>query len=277
MPLFRPQELHAFLKEVGAAPQKRLSQNFLIDGNVLRKIVELSGVQAGDLVLEIGPGPGVLTEALLAQGAQVVAVEKDRLFARALARLGDPSCLTVHEADALDWDLDQGIGRRGQVVANLPYHITTPLLERVLPRHDLFTTLTLLVQEEFARRLVAQPGGGDYSSLTLFTRFYSTPHWGFKVSPSCFYPKPTVSSALVHLELRPPPTSNPHFFPLVRTAFCQRRKMLTTSLSGLYPEERIREALRAIGRKEQVRPEELSLEEFLQVSNFLTDYALPLR
>ncbi len=277
--MYRPKELRAFLQELGAFPKKGLSQNFLIDGNIIRKTVAVSEVKPHDLVLEIGPGPGSLTQSLLEAGAYVIAVEKDCLFAKALERLQTPAKqLHVFCEDILTFSFEAGLARLKQthpdlkgkmkVIANLPYHLTTPILIRLVPRQDLFSSLTIMVQEEVAVRLTARPGTAAYSSLTVFLRFYSDPYYAFSVSRSCFYPIPKVDSAVVVLPLHLPPLPEEeavNFFKLTRTAFEQRRKMLRASLKSLFAPQTIEEALTMIGQDPLARPERLSLEDFLRL------------
>lgn len=266
MSLYKPSELRAFLEEIGAAPKKSLSQNFLIDGNIIRKIVALADIHKGDLVLEVGSGPGSLTEALLMAGATVIAVEKDKKFAAALHRLQTPDHrLTVIEADILELELTKLLAKKAKLVANLPYQITTPILTRFLPLRDLFSSITVMVQKEFAARLAALPSSPDYSSLTVFVQFYADAAYGFTVEPTCFYPRPRVQSAVVKLQLKTPPSvsSEDHFFQMTRRAFQQRRKMVRASLKRYYELESIDQGLEKIGKGMQVRPEELSLGDFL--------------
>lgn len=273
MPIYKPTELHQFLDQLGISPQKRLSQNFLIDGNIIRKIVALSRVDKEDTILEIGPGPGSLTEALLATGASVIAVEKDRILADALKRLIlDPPQLKIFCHDIMTFPLKEQLdefskaGKKIKVIANLPYHLTTPILALLSPMRDTISSLTVMVQEEVARRMTALPGTSDYSSFSVFLRFYTNPFYGFNVSRNCFYPIPKVDSAVVMLELRNPPLSEDQaisFFELTRTAFEHRRKMLRASLKELYPPSMIEKSLLAIGENPLARPETLSLEAFL--------------
>jgi 16S rRNA (adenine1518-N6/adenine1519-N6)-dimethyltransferase len=255
-------DLTSFLKEIGAEPRKSLSQNFLIDGNIIRKIVRAADVQPGDLVLEIGPGPGALTSELLDAGAAVCAIEKDPLFAKALLRLQTPDRrLTVHCGDALNLPFDRIPAKK--VVANLPYHITTPLLEKFFSSG--FSSLTVMVQKEFAQRLKAKAGTKEYSSLTLFAQFHASIHSSFPVSSSCFYPKPSVDSTVIRLDSHAPPLADPApFFQLVRRAFQQRRKMLSSSLQELHPADKIRAALLSQQTRIDARPEALSLDQWLR-------------
>lgn len=270
MPLYRPSELHQFLSNLNTGPKKRLSQNFLIDGNILRKVVQESGVQAGDSVLEIGSGPGVLTEALLEKGCQLTAVEKDPIFAKALHRF---SGLTVCEGDILTFPFDTlKQEKQSIVVANLPYHLTSPILELLLPRIDLFSKLTVMVQEEVARRLTAKPGTKDYSSLTLFVNFYSEVRYAFFVGRRCFYPAPTVDSAIVTFQLKKPSTIDPKpFFVFVHNLFNQRRKMVKTTLAKYYDKNLIEMALQKLSLLETCRPEELCLQKMTDLYSLLNN------
>ncbi len=267
MSLYKPTELKAFLAEIGAAPMKFLSQNFLIDGNIVRKIVKLAGVKKGDSILEVGPGPGVLTQELLAQGATVFAVEKDRKFAAALHRLQtSDGRLQVFEDDVLKWDPALHLKPGTKLIANLPYNITTPILTHFLPHRELFQSLTVMVQKEVGERLLAQPGSKAYGSLSVFVQFYSDPVKGFIVEPTCFYPAPKVQSAVVQFKLKEPPIpSDDQFFEMTRRAFGQRRKMVHTTLKNHYPLDLVEEGLIKIGKGLKVRPEELSLADFLML------------
>lgn len=278
MPIYKPSELHQFLDQLGIGPKKGLSQNFLIDGNILRKIVATAQVKPGDLVVEIGPGPGSLTEELLNSGARVVAVEKDTVLADALGRLetGDRQ-LDIYNDDILTCPLETILtplltgGRKAKVIANLPYHLTTPIIVHLIKQRHLFSTLILMVQDEVARRFTARPKTSAYSSFTVFLNFYSHPRYAFTVSNNCFYPAPKVNSAIVAIDLKEPPhvSSEEAFFMMTRTAFEHRRKMLRGSLREIYSPAEIETALASINASPQARPEELSLDEFLKLFEIL--------
>lgn len=273
MSLFRPSTLLPHLEAHNLHPKKRLSQNFLIDGNIIRKIVQTARVEQEDLVVEIGPGPGALTQVLLQKGCHLLAVEKDNAFAEALHALStSDNRLEIFAEDALTFPLESllrdrlKIGQKAKVVANLPYHITTPILSRLLPLHSLIDSLTLMVQKEVALRFVAKKNCSDYSSLTLFTNFYSTPTLAFTVEPTCFYPKPKVQSAVVHFVLKQPPLETPlhsKFFKLTRSTFQKRRKMLRSSLKEQCSPSLLEELLKEQGLSGQARPEDLDLNDFL--------------
>lgn len=276
MKIFKPSELQAFLKQQGLQAKSGLSQNFLIDGNIIQKIVQTASICSGDSVLEIGPGPGALTEALLEKGASVTAIEMDRGFANALERLQTPDKrLSIVQADVLKFPLVDFLkhhsGRKYKVVANLPYHITTPILTLLLPLHGWINSLTLMVQKEFADRMIAKTGTKDYSSFSLFLQFYASVMGSFIVSPNCFYPRPQVYSSVVHCKLHPPLMEKDveAFFLLTRTAFGQRRKMLRSSLKDLYGAKRVEQALHLLGRPPTERPEELSVQEFISLYEIL--------
>lgn len=281
MALYKPTELRQFLTEQGIVPRKSMSQNFLIDGNIVRKIVKAAEIAENDLVLEIGPGPGGLTEQLLAAGARVVAIEKDRTLAVALQRLQTPAeTLHVVTGNALEIDLKQLLTpyfpctkSRAKVVANLPYNITTPLLTHLLPRNDLFSQITVMVQEEVAQRMAAKPHTSAMASLTIFCQFFSEIHYNFKVNRSCFFPAPTVDSAVITFSLTPPPLPDARqesFFLLTRTAYQHRRKMLRASLRDLAAPAAIETALASLTLPPTARPEELSLQQFLQLFDLLS-------
>jgi len=264
--MYRPSELHAFLNRLQTGPKKSLSQNFLIDGNIIRKIVDAASPTQDSTVLEIGPGPGALTEELLKRNVKVIAVELDRTLAEHLERL-DPEKkqLTVINEDILKVSLqDQQIDK---VIANLPYHITTAVVTKLLTEHEHLSEIIVMVQEEVAKRFTAKPGSKAYGSITVFLNYYSQPEYLFKVGAGCFHPKPKVDSAIIRLKRRPPPVAlDPEpFFSLVREAFSQRRKTLAASLKKRANPNTVREFLREIGKTEKARPEELSLEEWARL------------
>ena len=279
MPLYRPSELQQFLATLGISPKKSLSQNFLIDGNILRKISQFADLHPADQVIEIGPGPGALTEQMLDLGCFVVAIEKDRLFAEALSRLVKGTArngrLNVFEADVMDVDfiatLDRlGFGRETQakVVANIPYHLTTPIMEKIILNAERISMAVLMVQEEVARRCVAHPGTKDYSSLTIFLQFYTDVQYGFLVPARCFYPIPRVESAVIRLtmkkELPLAAIERKMFFKIIHTVFQQRRKMIKVSLRQFFDSKIVVSALEKIHKTEKTRPEELSVAEWVQ-------------
>ncbi len=278
MSIYRPSKLKEFLQEIDTRPKKCLSQNFLIDGNIIRKIVAKTSITDQDFVIEIGPGPGALTEEILKTGASLVTIEMDTFFAKALHRFsGEFPKLCIIQSDVLDIDFTALIskycptGKKAKILSNLPYHLTTPILAKLLPLHPHISTLTFMMQHEVALRCTANHGSKDYSSLSLFAAFYSKAEYLFKVNASCFYPKPKVASAIVQFNLHEDPINLDQntFFQLVRAAFGKRRKMLRASLKELYAPSDVEKALMKIGIREDARAENLSLENFINLYQVL--------
>lgn len=272
--MYRPTELLLFLESLGTHPKKSLSQNFLIDGNIIRKIVQTAQVSPGDLVIEIGPGPGALTEALLQAGAHVTAIEKDNILAEALKRFSSSEeTLKVIVEDILKVKLNELVpeGKKAKVIANLPYHITTPILTQLVPCHEYLQSVTVMVQKEVGERMTARPGNHVYGSLTVFLAFYADVKYAFTVTRNCFLPPPKVDSAVVHLDLREGKDvgDEKRFFELTRSAFEQRRKMLRSSLRDLYAPEAVMNALEQLRINPQARPEQLSVDDFVSLFDLL--------
>jgi 16S rRNA (adenine1518-N6/adenine1519-N6)-dimethyltransferase len=246
-------------------PLKRLSQNFLIDPAITERILEVAAIQPGDPVIEIGPGMGALTRPLLERGAHVTAIELDDRLIPALRQL--PGLHLIH-ADVLRVDLPKlckELGPQTKIVANLPYHLTAPILERILNCGLSFSQATLMVQKEVALRCTASPGTKAFGHLTLFLQFYSHPTFCIEVPRHCFDPVPAVDSAVIQLTPHTPPLSDGigAFFHLTRTAMSQRRKMIRNTLSSLYPPERLLPALAVCNIAPTVRPEQISLSQYL--------------
>jgi 16S rRNA (adenine1518-N6/adenine1519-N6)-dimethyltransferase len=254
-----------------------------VDPDVRDRIVVAAGLRPGSLAVEIGPGTGVLTEAMLGTGASVLAVEFDRDLAVVLSeRLGTNPQFTLRQADALTFDFAQALRddpRRGRarVVANIPYYITTPLILRLVNRRDLFDALLLTVQREVADRLTAVPGGKAYGSLTLACQYWAGVRSVFPVPRTAFHPVPEVESALVRFDLLDAPrvrVANPaHLFAVIRGAFAVRRKTLRNALCQAgWAAPAVEAALAHVGVAPMRRGETLALEEFARLSD-----ALPLR
>jgi 16S rRNA (adenine1518-N6/adenine1519-N6)-dimethyltransferase len=264
MPL-SPSDTRDLLTQLNHQPKRFLGQNFLVDGNIVRKSLELAGVTAGDTVVEIGPGLGTLTSALLAAGADVWAVEKDRqLHAHLLATLAqDQPRLHLLEGDAVEHPLAGLPADRTanfKVVANLPYAIATPWLDGVLSG-PLPATLVLMLQQEAAQRYAAQPGTKSFSGISIFLQAAYEIAPGHKVGPGCFYPRPDVDSYLLNLVRRPQPfvfaAGNKA---LIRECFQQRRKQIGSLIRGkLSPEKAAAwlDRLTAAGLGPQSRPEQI--------------------
>ena len=252
-------------------PNKRLGQNFLIDPNIVRKIVALAELSPNDHVLEIGPGRGILTEALSRTAGRVTAIEVDsRLHAYLETKQAELPNVELVCDDALAYPVEN-LPMGTVVVANLPYYISTPLLFRLLDQRGRFPRMVLMLQDEVADRLVAQPGGSDYGVLSVMTQYAADITKAFRVSAQCFRPRPDVASAVVRLGMkertRLSPKEEVALRALVKAAFAHRRKTLVNSLRDegyeLHPViERLQRLDIALAR----RAETLSVEEFLQLA-----------
>lgn len=264
MPL-SPSETRELLAQLNHQPKRFLGQNFLVDGNIVRKSLDLAGVQSGDAVVEVGPGLGTLTAALLAAGAEVWAVEKDRtLHAHLTETLAkDQPRLHLLEGDAMEHPLaDLPAARSGafKIVANLPYAISTPWMDAVLGG-PLPERMVLMLQQEAAQRYVMAPGSKQFGAISIFVQSAYESASGHKVAPGCFYPKPEIDSYLLNLVRRPAPfVFKVEAKALIRACFQQRRKQIGSLLRGkLAPQQAAAwlDRLTAAGLGPQTRPEQI--------------------
>jgi len=267
--------LKAIMAAHGIRPQHRLGQNFLTENRVLEGIVAAAEVRPEDLVLEIGPGLGTLTQQLARAAGRVVAVELDRNLVEILRKTlleMHPNVELIH-GDAARIDLQKLLserlapGTKAKVAANLPYYITTPLVMRLLEEDLPLDTIVVMVQKEVADRMVAPPGGKDYGALSVAVQYYTEPRVAVKVSRGAFFPPPEVDSSVVAMKVRTiPPVDAPRdqFFRVVKAAFGQRRKALGNALSaGLAMDKaHVQQALQLAEIDPGRRGETLSLEEF---------------
>lgn len=252
----------------GLSPRKRLGQCFLTDPGIASRIAEAAALLGRDLCLEIGPGKGILTQALAERFSRVAAVELDRrMVAHLEKRFAGKNVRLIH-GDVLETDLREIAEGEPLVVAgNLPYQITSPVLERVARYKDAIRLAVLMVQREVAQRMVAGPGEKAYSAFTVFCCYHFVPEILFRVSPGSFFPRPRVVSAVVRLLVREKPpveTEEVKFFGVVKQAFGQRRKMLRSAL-GLSSAEATR-IQKETGIDLTRRGETLSLEEFARLA-----------
>lgn len=269
--------LREVIAKHGLAAQKALGQNFLLDLNLTGRIARSAGALGGHDVIEVGPGPGGLTRALLDNGARrVVAIERDRRCIAALEEIAAayPQRLTIVEGDALATDMAALVGGPARIVANLPYNIATPLLVGWLqtePWPPWFESLTLMFQREVAERIVAEPRGKAYGRLAVLAQWRTKPRILFDIDRRAFTPPPSVTSSVVELIPRPAPLAEAEpraLETVVAAAFGQRRKMLRASLKslGLDPAPLIE----AAGVHPTQRAEELSVEEFCALARAYT-------
>jgi 16S rRNA (adenine1518-N6/adenine1519-N6)-dimethyltransferase len=252
-------------------PIKRLGQHFLIDPNIVRKIVVVAELGPSDHVLEIGPGRGILTEALCHVARRVTAVEVDpRLHAYLETRQSELPNVELVCEDALVYPVESlPIGT--VVVANLPYYISTPLLFRLLDQRDRFPRMVLMLQNEVADRLVAKPDGSDYGVLSVMAQYAAEITKAFRVSAQCFRPRPEVGSAVVVLRAKDRRTLSPEeesrFAALVKASFAHRRKTLINSLKDEgYDQKSVTEGLQSLNLSPTARAEVLSAAQFIELS-----------
>jgi 16S rRNA (adenine1518-N6/adenine1519-N6)-dimethyltransferase len=254
---------------------KSLGQNFLHDGNQLRRIVAAAELRPVDRVLEIGPGLGPLTELLLASAGEVFAVEKDaRLVALLKERFASEPTLRLLQADGLECvRADSSDWAGWKLVANLPYSVASPILVELASNAHPPERLVATLQLEVARRLTAGAGDQDYGVLSLLVQLRYEPRGLFKIPPGCFFPPPDVDSACITLARRDrellPAAQRPVFVRLVKRAFSQRRKMMAKLLKQDWPSEPLDAALLAVGLPPQVRAEAVSLEQFVRLAGAL--------
>jgi 16S rRNA (adenine1518-N6/adenine1519-N6)-dimethyltransferase len=272
MPLLTPASVRALLADHGLRPSRRLGQHFLADPNTARRIVRLAGVDAGDRVLEIGPGLGSLTLALRERECDVLALEVDRKLASVLEELvaGDGGVRVV-TGDALTVDLDALLGaERWRCVSNLPYNVATPVVIRLLEDAPSVSSALVMVQREVADRLVAAPGSSVYGAASVRVAYYADARIVGMVPRTVFVPVPKVDSALVELVRRAGPAvqvpSRERFFELVRAGFAHRRKMLRRTLRPVLG-ERTTEVLTEAGIDPRARAESLGIGEWAAVAH----------
>ena len=276
-------------------PKKQLGQNFLVNPEVLKIIIEAGELTDTDTVIEIGAGLGCLTNAVAACAKRVIAVEVDALLYKALAaQFSTDSHVQLLNADILKLEFDlllsdsaettpnpfkadgtETVPTTFKVIANLPYSITTPILWKLLDHHKQIHSCVLMMQKEVAERIVAEPGGKEYGALTIGVAYYADATLVATLAPENFYPAPKVDSALLKLTMRENPKvaveNEEIFFKLVRTAFRTRRKMLKNTLvrSRLTSANVLKTAFEELGIAPERRPETLDITEFAALANFL--------
>lgn len=288
--LGQPQNTIAILKKYDFTFQKKFGQNFLIDTHVLEKIVDAADIGKDDLVLEIGPGIGTVTQYLCEAARQVIAVEIDRKLIKILKdTLSDYDNVEVINEDILKVDIaalveEKNGGKPIKVVSNLPYYITTPIIMTLLEKRVPVTDMTLMMQEEVARRMQAVPGNKDYGALSLAVSYYAQPYIAAFVPQNCFMPRPNVGSAVVNLKCHEKPPvevkDEELMFKLIKASFAQRRKTLQNGLTNSaeldFTKEKITEAIlkmqEILGMKQNplIRGETLTLKEFACLSDILS-------
>ena len=282
--LGNPKETIAILNKYQFVFQKRFGQNFLIDTHVLEKIIRAANITKEDMVLEIGPGIGTMTQYLCEHAREVVAVEIDKNLIPILTEdtLASYDNVTVINEDILQVDIaklvaERNGGRPIKVVANLPYYITTPIIMGLFEANVPLENITVMVQKEVADRMQAGPGTKDYGALSLAVQYYADPYIVANVPPNCFMPRPNVGSAVIRLTLheeKPVQVQNEKLlFDIIRASFNQRRKTLVnglTNAAGLsFSKEEIIQAIESCGFTPTIRGEALTLAQFAQLADAL--------
>jgi len=265
--------------------QKKFGQNFLIDTHVLDKIIRAANITKDDMVIEIGPGIGTMTQYLAEAAGKVIAVEIDKNLIPILEEtLGDYDNVRVINDDVLKVDLkkladEENGGKPVKVVANLPYYITTPIIMGLFENEVPLESITVMVQKEVADRMQTGPGSKDYGALSLAVQYYAEPYIVANVPPNCFMPRPSVGSAVIRLtrHAKPPVEVKDEklMFEIIRASFNQRRKTLANGLNNSanlnFSKEQITEAIEQLGKGASVRGEALTLEEFARLTNLFTE------
>jgi 16S rRNA (adenine1518-N6/adenine1519-N6)-dimethyltransferase len=268
-------EMKQVLSERGIHLTKSLGQNFLHDGNQLRRIVDAAKLTTEDKVLEVGPGLGPLTELLVEHAREVLAIEKDaKLFEALTARINSPRLKLIHD-DAFDYlkrePRDWGDWK---VVSNLPYSVASPILVELAQTQHAPELIVATLQLEVAKRLMAAAGEKDYGVLTLLIHLEYEPKGFFKVPASCFFPQPDVDSGCVRLARRVPPLLTPREKPIfrniVKRSFSQRRKMMLKLLKGEWPEKKLERWFEQMRLPVQTRAENVTLEQFVLLTGELS-------
>lgn len=281
--LGNPQNTIEVLQKYGFNFQKKFGQNFLIDTHVLDKIIASANITKEDMVLEIGPGIGTMTQYLACAAKKVVAIEIDKALIPILEdTLQDYDNVTVINDDVLKVDIaklaeEYNDGKPIKVVANLPYYITTPIIMGLYENHVPIESITVMVQKEVADRMQVGPGTKDYGALSLAVQYYAEPYIVANVPPNCFMPRPKVGSAVIRLTShKEPPVQVENeklMFQIIRASFNQRRKTLANGLNNSpeihLPKDVIASAIESLGKGVSVRGEALTLQEFATLSNLI--------
>ncbi len=258
-------------------PKKSLGQNFLTDRNIQNKIIRACGLKENDVVLEIGSGRGDLTQRLAQNAGQVYALEIDqRLYPLLEQGLMLYDNCRIIKGDILKFDIekflrDNKINQKIKIVGNIPYYISSPIIEHLIKYRQGISSVFMTVQKEFARRVRAPAGSKEYGSFSCFVQYYCACEILFEISRNCFKPAPSVDSCFLSLIFREQPRvlvrDQADFFRLIRTAFNQRRKTLRKSLGSFLPKEKLDNFFKKYSIDKNIRPEGLSLEQFADLSN----------
>jgi 16S rRNA (adenine1518-N6/adenine1519-N6)-dimethyltransferase len=257
--------------------KKHLGQNFLIDSRVKDRIIQATDIKPGEVLLEIGPGLGDLTEYLIAAGASVYAIEKDTALISELQKRINDSRLHLISADFLTYDISQ-LPKIDKIIGNIPYNISTPIIEKVISQRAACRDIFLTVQLEFAKRLTAQINTKDYGALTCFVQYYYAPYIHFQIRPQSFRPIPKVTSSFIQLSFHEPvkkAKNEETLFLITRTAFSQRRKTILNALSSIMPKNNLKEILYELKIEENKRAENITVQDYITLANKIYETSIP--
>ena len=253
----------------GHVARKRFGQNFLVDHGVIAAIVSAINPKRDDVVVEIGPGLGAITEPLMQRVDHLHVVEIDRDLIARLKKQHTPKRMTIHEGDALAFDF-ASIGKNLRLVGNLPYNISTPLLFHLADYVDVLHDMHFMLQKEVVERMVAEPGNADFGRMSVMLQYRFYLEWLIDVPPESFDPPPKVQSAVVRLIPKPvselTAKSQEKLSQVVLTAFSQRRKMLRNTMKGMLSDAGFAE----LGIAPTLRPEDVSVEDYVRIANYLS-------
>lgn len=253
-------------------PKKHLGQNFLADPRIQQKIIASSNLRAGDAILEIGPGQGAITRLIAPHVQSVLTIEKDKDLIEGLRSEFIGTNVEIINKDFLAWEMND-LKSQVKVIGNIPYNISTPIIEKLIAHRSLVTQAYLTVQLEFGQRLAANPGSKDYGSLSCFIQFYAGVKLLFPIKSSAFRPAPKVDSCFVRLDFQDPPVFKPCndilMFKFIRTVFTQRRKNILNSASSMVDKAKMASILKDLSIPSDARPETLSLQNFVDISHRL--------
>lgn len=279
------EETRFIMKKYNIKANKNLGQNFLINEEVVKNIVGCSDIEKEDLVIEIGPGLGTLTKYLLEEAGKVICIELDTKMLQILEdrfslynnfELINNDVLKVDLKNIIEKEKAEGKIKNVKIVANLPYYITTPIIMKLLEEELELESITVMIQKEVADRLIAVPGQRNTGSITYSVYYYASSEAIMEVPNSSFIPEPEVTSKVIKLNIRKEPIVTPKdkekMFKIIKYAFMQKRKTLLNSLTnnGVFEnKQKGTEILNSLGIKENVRPEELTLEQFEKISDIL--------
>ncbi|MCM8798854.1 MAG: 16S rRNA (adenine(1518)-N(6)/adenine(1519)-N(6))-dimethyltransferase RsmA [Candidatus Omnitrophica bacterium] len=268
-------ELTKIFHSYNLSPKKILGQHFLIDKNIQKKIIASCQITDEDIVLEIGPGLGALTEEICKEAKFVYAVEKDSVLSALLKeRLKSFKNLKIINSDILNFPLPiKDCSAKLKLIGNLPYYLSTAFLKYLIENRKYINSVYISLQKEFAQRIIAKPGKKDYGALTIFINVYANAEILFPIKKTCFYPPPKVDSCFMKFEMLTQPKveekERENFFEIVRFVFQKRRKTVLNSLLGKFPDkEKIKEILERLNIDSWRRPETLSMDDFLSLTKF---------